>query len=384
MKKNDKSYFEKLRKCTEAVSNGNMLYEEWGDNILLDENTYSSDNLRKAYYVVSKILDNIEDDVVLSNDDIKVLLDEKRDEIFKQRVRLQDERRMKNKDLRVQARYENLIDVLKDNIQSIPEKEYTKLYDKNKIQNVEASLLISDLHYGIKVDNALNYYDTETAKQDLEVIFSKVSDACLKNNVKILHIELLGDLISGVINLQSKVDAEEDVLTQTENCSKMLAQFIKRLEPYVPTIEIYGVVGNHSRLNENKKINMPAENFERLLFSFLHLRLPNIPLHLNGIEDWLTYKVKDKEIFISHGDKDSMVNAKKNSVDLLGRVVDEIHLGHIHHFNIKDDNNTEIIVNGSLVSTDDYSMSIRKNTKPCQVLRIYGNDTITYKLEIER
>ena len=89
---------------------------------------------------------------------------------------------------------------------------------------------------------------------------------------------------------------------------------------------------------------------------------------------------KDKTVVLTHGNRDNLQNAKQHFVDLLGIIPDYIHFGHIHHFNIKDDCDTEITTNGSLISTDDFATSIRKNTKASQALIIYGEDVCTYKI----
>ena len=85
---------------------------------------------------------------------------------------------------------------------------------------------------------------------------------------------------------------------------------------------------------------------------------------------------------MTHGDKDSLSNIKLHSVNLLGRVPDRIYFGHIHHMNIKDDNGTEIVVNGSISGIDEFAMSLRCNTKPYQVLQVFDNDVCTYKINL--
>lgn len=381
VRKENESYLGYVHRCTEALDNGIIDYKEWGDYILGCDNNYSSDNLRKMSYGIKKMLPKFDGDITITDNDMLKNIQLQKDELYKEKVKLQDERRMKNNNLRIQARYENLVDIMVDAISCMPEfklKE-TKI---NTDSNVEACLDFSDFHYGLLVDNVLNYYDTQVAKERVEILADKVKYYCSLHRVNKLHMNLLGDLISGVIKIQHKVDAEEDVIIQIMNCSELISEFINSLHSTIPNIEVYGVIGNHSRLQMDKKMNMPSENFERLIFKFIQLRLPNVKVHLNGIEDWQTYKIKDKELFITHGDKDSLSNVKSHVVDLLNRTVDEIHMGHIHHFNIKDDNGTEIIVNGSVISTDDYAMSIRCNTPPYQILRIYDKDICTYKLEL--
>lgn len=304
-----------------------------------------------------------------------------KDEVFKERVKLQDQRREYNKILREEARFEHLRDLMIEAIRDLEPLNFD--YQPKKHDNGKSAILdISDIHLGARCDNVLNYYDIDVAKTRLNILLNKTIDAIHTNNIDDLRVNLLGDLVSGFIHVQSRIEAEEDVISQIVTCSEVLSNFIVELSKHT-NVKVYGVVGNHSRANANKRENMPAENFERLIFEYINLRCPNIKVMMNGLEDWQTYKIGDKEIFISHGDKDSVVNAKQHCVDLIGRVVDEIHLGHIHHVNILNDNDVSIVVNGSVMGADSYAVGIRKKTKPYQVLRIYdGDDFITYELTL--
>ncbi len=52
----------------------------------------------------------------------------------------------------------------------------------------------------------------------------------------------------------------------------------------------------------------------------------------------------------------------------------------IVNLNNYNDSKCEIIVNGAVVGTDEYAVSIRRSTKPSQTLRIYDMDVCTYKI----
>lgn len=308
-------------------------------------------------------------------------LTELRQELYKEKCRVQDQKREYNKLLRESARYEHIVDVLKQEIENIEPIKLNSVMSANST-NVEAVLILSDFHYGLMVDNVLNEYNTQIANERLETLLKKTIYYCQIHRVETLHLGLAGDLICGAIHLQSRVAAEEDLISQVINVSELLANFINELKAKVPNVKVWGVIGNHSRVNADKKSNMPAENFERLIFKYIEARLPNVTVSTNGLEDWITFKVKDQLAFMTHGDKDSLSNIKLHAVNLLGKVPDRIYFGHIHHMNIKDDNGTEIVVNGSIVSTDEYAMGLRCNTKPYQVLQIFDNDVCTYKISL--
>ncbi len=304
-----------------------------------------------------------------------------RQELYKEKCRVQDQKREYNKLLRESARYEHLVDRMEKAIEGIEPLRLGGCYESNPTE-VEAVLILSDFHYGLEVDNVLNEYNTDIAKERLKTLLDKTVYYCNIHRVQKLHVGLAGDLICGAIHLQSRVAAEEDLISQVINVSELLANFINTLKSKVPEVKVWGVIGNHSRVNADKKSNMPAENFERLIFKYIEMRLPGVVVATNGLEDWITFKVRDQLVFMTHGDKDSLGNIKLHAVNLLGKVPDRIYFGHIHHLNVKDDNGTEIVVNGSIVSTDEYAMGLRCHTKPYQILQVFDRDVCTYKLEL--
>ena len=133
---------------------------------------------------------------------------------------------------------------------------------------------------------------------------------------------------------------------------------------------------------EIRKKSVTAENFERLIFEIIQLRT-GMTVIQNGMETWLTCKIKDKNIFVAHGDRDSMNNIREHAINISHIIPDICYLGHIHHMNCIDDCGTEIIMNGSVIGVDDYAMSLRKNTKPYQMMQIFdNNDTQLIKINL--
>lgn len=379
MKRNDgESYIAYVKRVTNSCSNKQIGYSEWGDNILGYENVYSDDNCRKGFYIVSKLLCKIDDSVDISDIELLEELETLKDEIYKEKCKLQDIQREKRKSLRVDARFENLVDVLKEEIKNLPPIKLN-VCNRKADENVEASILVSDLHVGLIVDNATHYYDIEVAKERLGELCSKTIKYCKLHNVHKLNVELLGDEISGVIQIGNRVEEEEDTISQIITVSELLSNFVNDLKAEIPQVVIYAVIGNHSSVFANKKERSNKENFERLIFEYIKLRVGQKVI-TNGLEDYLVYNIKDKTVVLTHGNRDNLQNAKQHFIDLLGIIPDYIHFGHIHHFNIKDDCDTEITTNGSLISTDDFAVSIRKSTKASQVLIIYGEDVCTYKI----
>ena len=112
------------------------------------------------------------------------------------------------------------------------------------------------------------------------------------------------------------------------------------------------------------------------------LRKNDIKVIDGGYEDFVTYKLRDGKLIVcTHGTNDHPDTANKNFTKLLGENVYEIHMGHYH--SVKEGNGAT--VNGSVMGSDDYSISKRLHNQPAQVLKVYyGNDDVgTFKLTLK-
>ena len=84
LQRNDnESYVQFMKRVIAAVKNGTIEYPEMGDLLLEERNCYSGDNLRKAFYVLDKICDNIDDDSSFSSDELCDELERRKFEVLK-------------------------------------------------------------------------------------------------------------------------------------------------------------------------------------------------------------------------------------------------------------------------------------------------------------
>lgn len=310
-------------------------------------------------------------------------LEHLKDEVYKEKTKLRDVYREHRKHLSNEARFENLIDVIKEEVSKLDPVEFHKTNINNNT-NISGALILSDIHYGNVSDNVLNLYNTDICKERIKELLDKTIYYCSMHKVQTLYINLLGDLVSGIIHTSVRCEQEEDVISQTMHVSEILVQFISELSKYVPEIKVIGVQGNHSRITSNLKESLNPENFERIVFEYIRNRLPDITVITNGLEDWATYNIGDRKIFIEHGDKTKIDNVKNKAINILGYVPDDIFIGHYHHMEVVSDGNTDVVVNGSMMGVDSYAMKHRLNNKPHQVLRIYnGDDVCTYKIVLD-
>lgn len=352
------------------------------------------DSLRKAFatteyggYSVAKyLMDKTANELT---EEMVKRLQSKKDEEYKERIRLQDARREYNKELRAEARYENLVNIMKDCLSDVVKSniEFGKkhLHIENK-KSKYAILMLSDWHYGALCDSQWNYYDTNVAKERAEQLVVKTQSYILSLGVTDLIVEINGDMCEGMINIGNRVASEESVVEQIINVSKLLSKCILSLKPYVNSIKVVTTLGNHGRLTPNRKEQADErENFEMLIPEFLRLTLgDDIPIVTSQGLDFVKYEFDDKIICLSHGHHDKATSAIDNMIRVYKVVPDEIHLGHWHHMSDLNDSNIHVVVNGSIKGVDDFGLkATRCTTQPSQNLIVYGKDRMMIELIVD-
>ena len=352
------------------------------------------DSLRKAFatteyggYSVAKyLMDKTANELT---EEMVKRLQSKKDEEYKERIRLQDARREYNKELRAEARYENLVNIMKDCLSDVATNNIEfgekHLHIENK-KSKYAILMLSDWHYGALCDSQWNYYDTNVAKERAEQLVAKTQSYILSLGITDLIVEINGDMCEGMINIGNRVASEESVVEQIINVSKLLSECILSLKPYVNSIKVVTTLGNHGRLTSNKKEQADErENFEMLIPEFLRLTLgDDIPIVTSQGLDFVKYEFDDKIICLSHGHHDKATSAIDNMIRVYKVVPDEIHLGHWHHMSDLNDSNIHVVVNGSIKGVDDFGLkATRCTTQPSQNLIVYGKDRMMIELIVD-
>lgn len=381
-RKENETYISYIKRVTNACSDKKISYSEWGDYILGTDNNYSSENLRKAFYVVYKLLNKIDE----NNCDYDAIkdLENLRDEIYKERCRLQDIQREKRNDLRVEARFENLLEVVKDNIGFMPTYEIKDFKPINKNQDKKYAVLqLSDWHCGALVDNQFNYYNVDTMVDRATKVRNNALEYCKLHNVTDLVIEINGDMVNGAIHVSSRVESEEGVIQQVITVTDVLAKLINSMKPYFNSIKIVTTLGNHGRLTPNKSDSITNENFEMLIPTMLRDKLGDVKIIDSKGLDFTKYEIDGKTIMVSHGQNDSMTKVISDFSKMFKVVPNEIHLGHTHSYTDINDCDIKVTVNGSLIGSDDYAITIRKVTTPSQNLIVYEKDRCIYEIKAE-
>ena len=364
----------------------------WGEIVDYLELNCHPDTLRKGAPFVKKCTD-----FYLSNSennpipyDEKLL--KKEIEIKKMTNKMSDMRSLVNKMIKEQSRFEDMLECA---------KEIAKDFDLSKpllsnppvitSGNKEGLLLLSDWHIGLVCENHWNKFDTEIAKERLSFLKQRVIDICLHNNVKKINVCCCGDLISGIIHNNLRLENRENVVKQ----SIIIVEMISELLAYLSTlfeVDFYYVVGNHERISANKNDSLDKENFGYFILEMIKCRCANLnglTIHNNTIDDEIiTFNIFKDRIVTTHGNNFGNLNTYiPKLTSMLGYVPDYVCIGHLHQHVEKTYGKTELIVNPSFSGVDSYAKNYGLVGKVGQKLMIFSEEygkECTYNIDVER
>lgn len=364
---------------------------DWSDICDMYELKLNKDSVRKANdslfggYFVKKYFE-YKNENSFTDSEIIQRIEEKKKELKLEQIRIQDEKRVNNKYMRATARHDRLVETLKNEMSNFEPLEINRT-TKFINGHTQASLLISDLHYGIECDNYWNKYNMKIANDRMMKLVDDVVYYCKCHKVSVLHIELLGDLISGFIHKTLEIENEVNVIKQVIGCSELLSNCINKLANELEVINVYITHGNHSRAKANYKENVEVENFEYLIWEFLKLRVAREDVIFNESdidETIIHYKINDEHIFGTHGHLDKVNSVAQNFATMFnGTKIKAIHCGHLHHEYTNSVNNIKVVMNSTASGVDNHSKNLRYVGNPSQTLLIYdGNNTININIEL--
>lgn len=298
-----------------------------------DKQTESS--YRKAYQYAKKFYDdvfcNFED-----SDEIN-RINAAKEELFKERVKLTDERTSLNAKLRQQARHERSIDLLEDAIHNVCTNKYEAIcVDQSTRSGKDVICCLADIHYGMAFDNFVGKYDPDIANRRLNDYAKKVITIGKENSADNCYVTILGDCISGNIHKSIQVQNRENVVNQIMQCSEALSRFVYSLTMYYKNVYVNSVVGNHTRIDK-KDDAIKDERLDSIITWYIQSSLSHLKNVYVTVKNDLdatvaSFEVKGKKYVSVHGDYDDM--SEKSVYKLcqwLGYNPDYIFYGHYHH-----------------------------------------------------
>lgn len=335
-----------LRKATQTIFGGAFVYE---------------------YYQNKKVL-SYDDDEYLNE------IKEQRRELEKEKIKCRDERNEYRRLIREQSRKESFVELVKRAMSYEVDKFD---YIPSPIIDSEQDMVVclSDIHTGINVDNFINKYNIDELAVRLKKYLNEIISIQGQHKCKECYVVLGGDLISGIIHKNLRLQNNEDTVQQIKIVSTYIGDFINELKFHFEKIKVYSVAGNHSRLSANKEEHLKGEELDSLIPFYLELKfenVDNVDIYSDNIDSTLmTFTTRGGKLFYGvHGDKDTPSNVVRNLTLMTGVKPDGIIMGHRHHNALDTEHNVKVVQCGCMVGTDDYCIDHRISGSPEQVVFI--------------
>lgn len=344
--------------------------DTWGDINDRHQVEWSDDHTRKISYGMKMYRDcmGIND----SEEFVK---------LKKEKVKLQDVRTETNRRIRDLARLENIVDLMKDNIDELSNEKpmIGELNIKEKSSGNDGLLCLSDLHIGMEVNNTVNEYNVDIAKERLKTTIEKAIINGKRHDIDKLHIILNGDLISAELHSSIKLSNAESLTKQIVLASEIVSQCIFELSKHF-YCTVSQNIGNHEAVEFIKDDRSNKNNYSMIINEIIKLRLKDVSnvAFIDGINhcEMTVSKIKNLNVISTHGDQVSLNRCSEQLEMATGIKPQLIILGHYHRQQMMSQYDTDVYINGSLVSTDEYAYKKKLYNPPSQIMLIIDDDGV--------
>ena len=347
---------------------------DWQEIVNLCNINWSADHCRKTMIGAIRHQDYIDSKTKeqLESEQYEKLI-QKELELKKEKVKVQDLKTQVNKQIRELARKENLGEILEEKLDKLPNQMINMNYINHMPSKKQGIAMISDVHYGMVVDNFLNKYNPDIAQERMNYLTDKIIEYSKLNNLDVMNVCLLGDMISGEQYLSVRLENRENLINQIINVSELLSEAIYKISLNVPFVTVSIADGNHERVY-NKKENLNKDNYTELIRKFLELKLKDVSnitftenIYDNNI---ISFECCGNTVVGLHGDKCKKDKVSYEMYNMLNKKIDIILMGHFHQISQDICYETIVYRNGSFIGTDEYARNLNLNTNTTQKLLI--------------
>ena len=328
------------------------------------ESTY-----RKKYQTFQKMLSANQSKFVDSDAQLKEIQEQKR-ELEKAKVKLQTEKLEYNRWIREDARdelfEEKVIESIKNNaFISNPPKDIPVKHSKRN-----GLLCITDCHFGKEFtiyglfDEVINKYSPEIFYKRMEQIYNETLELIDREQLSTLYIFNLGDSVEGFIRNSQLWSLRWGVIDSATIFGNYMGDWLRKLSEKVNII-YHQTDGNHDelRLLDGKKGQHLCESAGKIIKNCIELKNeknPNFTYKSNktGI---ILENISGFNIAGIHGEVSNLSSAIKEYSDIYDTKISYLCAGHKHHSEFVNCGVKKGCIGvGSIVGSDDFSMTIRK------------------------
>jgi len=341
----------------------------------LTGNEFTESRYRKQYQSFKKLLNEVKPKIF--DRDFLEQLEQKQLEFEKMKIKARDQLRVMRSEVRQEARYEELLDALRANVQNAP--SLIRPFKGTLGGTKEAVLLLSDFHIGSFIQNFVNTYNLEVATKRLELLQNYVIEYCTLNDVKTLHVLGLGDFIHGSIHVNARIQADLNAVEQVKAASLLIYNLLMNLSECIEIVDYRQCLDNHSRFNSSYDEHIEAENFGNLIGWWLKEKLDGTRVKFiedNVDENIGKIEIDGKMYAFVHGHLEKTNSVLQDLVFGTSILFEGVFIGHYHVDKIKNFQGRKVYFNGSLMGTDSYALGKRLFGDPTQKLLIFDKKNI--------
>ena len=345
---------------------------------------YSTDVARRLMYgsrytleIMDKERENREEQTV---PDYAAELRLKKEELQKERMKLQTEKMEYVRWLREEARdemfMEQVMQAIRDHIGE--PTDIDPIFPEN--HDREGLLCIADCHFGkeMKVyglfDEVINEYSPEIFYERMNKLYGDVIDTIRKEGLTTLHVHNLGDHIEGLLRFSQLATLRYGAVDSAIIFGNYMGDWLRKLSNEV--VVIYGQTdGNHDelRLLDGKKGHHLNESAGKIVRNCIALKNENNPnfVMLENKTGMIYDMVADSMVLGVHGEIKDKEVAIKEFEEIYGTSIHYLETGHMHTDAYKNCGVRRGCLSvGSILGVDDYAMKLRRTSDATATLYI--------------
>ena len=381
------TYLNKARLATQNLEDKIIDYQDWAEIVLGPDyrDVYSSEYLRRASKVFSIFLKNAEGQEIESEDfGLQELLDAK-EQIIKERKKLQAVNSQAQEYYRTLGRSELLIEQLKESIKELEPVKIQHIIHTNPTEKV-GLLVVADAHYDSNYTvsglfgETVNSYNRDIFKTRMWSLLAKIDADDL--DIDKLKIVFNGDSLEGLLRMSSLTKLRQPVVKSTVEFAEFVSQWI--VEVYnrlgVP-VDIAFVPGNHTICRYlSQKPEFPEENLEFIIHAFVKMRLEGCAgIKVEPYDDVYFTTVFNENLLFAHGETRDLESLMKYFEDLYNVTIDACYGAHFHSeasksVGVGNVGSKRVIRVPSICGTDPYARSIQKNNRAGAYFACFDED----------
>ena len=381
------TYLNKVRLATQNLEDKIIDYQDWAEIVLGPDyrDVYSNEYIRRSAKVFSIFLKNAEGQEDNSDDcGLQELLDAK-EQIIKERKKLQAVNSQAQEYYRTLGRSELLIEQLKESIAELEPVKIQHITHVNPTEKV-GLLVVADAHYDSNYTvsglfgETVNSYNRDIFKTRMWSLLAKIDADDL--DIDKLKIVFNGDSLEGLLRMSSLTKLRQPVVKSTIEFAEFVSHWIVEAHNRLGVpIEVAFVPGNHTICRYlSQKPEFPEENLEFIIHAFVKMRLEDCnDIKVEPYDDVYFTTVFNENLLFAHGETRDLESLMKYFEDLYNVTIDACYGAHFHSeaskaVGVGNVGSKRVIRVPSICGTDPYARSIQKNNRAGAYFACFDED----------